>query len=322
MRVLFGIHIIFCSSLGMAQFAPAVGQSGTTAIHKDSIVFVNWARSVEQFQPGPQDISVGTPLASFGQSSNALNMAEGNSIDVVSLGDGGSITLGFDYAITNEAGPDFAVFENAFDDTYLELAHVEVSTDGVTFVRIPSESAIQTDTQVGSFGSTSAEQVHNLAGKYRQGYGVPFDLVDISDSTGINIDSINYVRIVDVVGSINSSLGSFDALGTIINDPYPTPFESGGFDLDAIGVIHDVGPYFTSNADKEFRFNIYPNPTKDELQIETQGEHQLALFGLNGQLLWQSASQGSVTISLLDLGLEKGIYILMCGDRQFKVVLT
>ncbi|MFN6048554.1 MAG: T9SS C-terminal target domain-containing protein, partial [Bacteroidota bacterium] len=47
---------------------------------------------------------------------------------VVSLGDGGIATLTFDPPITNGDGFDFAVFENTFLDTFLELAFVEVST--------------------------------------------------------------------------------------------------------------------------------------------------------------------------------------------------
>jgi hypothetical protein len=46
------------------------------------------------------------------------------------------------------------------------------------------------------------------------------------------------VRIVDVVGSL--TLGSVDSLGNVVNDPYPTAFASGGFDLDAVGVLHAV----------------------------------------------------------------------------------
>jgi hypothetical protein len=65
------------------------------------------------------------------------------STDVASLGDGGSITLGFDGAIVDGPGPDFIVFENPFavggnlDDPYAELATVAVSDDGETWTSFP-----------------------------------------------------------------------------------------------------------------------------------------------------------------------------------------
>ena len=42
---------------------------------------------------------------------------------------------------------------------------------------------------------------------------------------------------VDVVGSIDPMYGTRDSLGNLINDPWPTPFATGGFDLDAVAVL-------------------------------------------------------------------------------------
>ena len=56
--------------------------------------------------------------------------------------------------------------------------------------------------------------------------------------TNLDINNITHVKIIDVIGSINQSYASYDSQGNIINDPFPTPYETGGFDLDAIGVIH------------------------------------------------------------------------------------
>ncbi|WP_437330560.1 hypothetical protein [Sorangium sp. So ce381] len=60
----------------------------------------------------------------------------GGSADVVSLGNGGTVTFGFSgNLIVDGPGPDFIVFENAFQSTpttvFAELATVEVSQDGV-----------------------------------------------------------------------------------------------------------------------------------------------------------------------------------------------
>lgn len=63
----------------------------------------------------------------------------------------------------------------------------------------------------------------------------------MQELTGIpqlNINSITHVKIIDVVGSINPTYGTHDKNNNIINDPWPTPFNSSGFDLDAIGVIN------------------------------------------------------------------------------------
>ena len=52
------------------------------------------------------------------------------------------------------------------------------------------------------------------------------------------LDDIVYVRVVDVVGD-GSTL---DSLGSQVWDPYPTPFNEGGFDLDGVGVINVPEP--------------------------------------------------------------------------------
>ncbi|KXK45015.1 MAG: cell surface protein, partial [Bacteroidetes bacterium OLB10] len=99
---------ILFAAVANAQFAPPAGISGTTAIHKDSSVFVSWATGCT-VNRGWQDISnTSAGLATIGDSSNALGMADG--LSVVSLGDGGSATLTFDNPVTNGPGWDFAVF--------------------------------------------------------------------------------------------------------------------------------------------------------------------------------------------------------------------
>lgn len=265
------ILIVLCNWIGLhAQFAPAAGQPGTTAIHKDSAVIVAWATGIQVTRgliniSDPNQSHEGSTFASFGVPENALGLASGTSEDVVSLGDGGVATLTFHRPIKNGNGPDFCIFENAFNDTYLELAFVEVSSDGERFVRFPGISLTQTDTQVGPFGALDPTKIHNLAGKYRQGFGTPFDLQDLADSSGIDLDAITHVRIIDVVGSINLEFSTFDSQGHIVNDLFPTPFFSGGFDLDAVGVIHQ-GTLNTS-AFESPTFSIYPNPNHGTFRI-------------------------------------------------------
>ncbi|MGI6718849.1 MAG: DUF4465 domain-containing protein [Bacteroidales bacterium] len=227
-------------------FPPAAGQEGSTAIHMDSPDIVSWVTGITLYR-GFMDISTQDSLAYFGVPSNALHKAEGNSMEVVSFGDAGYAILTFDRPIVNGEGFDFAVFENSFSDNFLELAFVEVSTDGERFVRFPSVSLTPTDEQVDGFGSLDPTNIHNLAGKYRQGYGTPFDLEDLADSTGIDINNIRFVKIIDVVGCIQPEYASYDSEGNIVNDPWPTPFYSGGFDLDAVCVINGGTPYNNCN---------------------------------------------------------------------------
>ena len=227
MLLAFNIPVV----LSAGPYAGAVGTSTTTAIYKDSEEFVEWASSVVEYDAGDNVSSSWQTL------SNALGEAQGTSYNILCLGDGGSVILTFDEAICDGDGYDFAVFENAFNNTYLELAYVEVSSDGVHWVRFPNVSL--TESAVGAYGSVDCTNIDGLAGKYKQGYGTPFDLSDLEGVDGseyLDFDNIVYVKIVDIVGD-----GTYyDSEGNVIYDPYATSGSSNGFDLDAVGVIHCV----------------------------------------------------------------------------------
>lgn len=306
--------VLFITFSASAQFPPPAGQPGTTAIHKDSSAINAWATGIEVSRgliniSDPAQTHEGSNYASFGVPENALGPASGNSVDVVSLGDGGIATLTFARPIKNGPGPDFCVFENAFSDTYLELAFVEVSSDGFRFVRFPAISLTQTDEQIGGFGSLDATKIHNLAGKYRQGYGTPFDLEDLIDSTNIDLNNITHVRIIDVVGSINPAYGTQDSQGNFINDLFPTPFFSGGFDLDAVGVIHEQHEVGLS-AEDELVVVVYPNPSSGVLFVRTESEiHQIRLVDASGRINEIQAMQLQSGYSF-QIIIEQGLYLL------------
>lgn len=313
---LIGLMLLLAiPNMAWLQFPPAAGQVGTTAIHKDSSIIVNWAESVTAFHRGPIDISAGwITLADFGDISNALGYAEGNSTDVFSLGDSGSITLQFEYPIMNGTGPDFAVFENSFSDDYLEFAFVEVSSDGQRFVRFPAISLIPFSSQTPGFGNSDPEYVHNLAGKYRQGYGTPFDLTDISDSSGIDLDSVLFVRIVDVIGSVDPQFASQDSQGNSINDPWPTAFASCGFDLDGIAVINENNIY-ASTTEYHKEVAIYPNPSKGNLVVKTDGGFtSLRVWNASGHLVFEKREGMNDQVDLSFL--EPGIYFIQIDDSS------
>ena len=155
---------------------------------------------------------------------------------MLSLGNGGEITLLFDQPIRNGAGLDFAVFENAFDDFFLELAFVEVSSNGEDFLRF--DCAYLGSEPIGQYDTHNTELIGGLAGKYRAGFGTPFDLELLSDKDAVqqgdvDLNAITQIKVVDIIGDGSRQ----DSFGNPIYDPTPTVI-SGGFDLDAVGIIH------------------------------------------------------------------------------------
>ena len=232
----------------LAQFSPDGGHPGSTAIHVDSAQWQGWATGAS-FVEGALDIA-DPSLGTVGQVSLAdvLGPEDGR---VVSLGDGGQLTLHFDPPIADGAGPDFAVFENGFpltDSTgFHELAFVEVSSDGSYFERFACTSL--TEGPVMSFGAINPSRVDGFAGKSSSGYGVPFDLADLPPSDSLDLDAVAWVRLIDVIGSPDSAFAKTDSDGAIVYDPYPTPFVTGGFDLDAVGVLHAGIPSSTANPE-------------------------------------------------------------------------
>jgi hypothetical protein len=249
-----------------AQFPGPVGTIGTTAMHKDSSAFVAWAKMCKVTR-GYQDISnTSLGYSNVGDSSFVLSKADGG---IVSLGDGGIAVVTFTSPITNGPGFDFAVFENAFNDSFLELAFVEVSSDGTNYFRFPPTSNLPTSPQYTNDAAMDASKVDNLAGKYRTQYGTPFDLLELTGIPQLNINSVTHVRVIDVVGSINTTYATYDKNNTIINDPWPTPFGSSGFDLDAIGVINETAVGI-KEFEKDVLVNIYPNPSNGILNVELE----------------------------------------------------
>ena len=303
---------------GEGPFCGGVGTAGCNAIAADDNVFVAWATGVVLTR-GPQMITNPTgPLASHGNETNAIGPATlNNSGDAVSLGDGGSALLTFERPIRNGEGPDFVVFENDNIGTFLELAFVEVSSDGEHFVRFPATSLTPTDEQVGSFGSVDPTFINNLAGKFRIGYGVPFDLEELADSANLNIDSIVYVRVIDVIGTIDPQYASYDAFGHIVNDPWPTNFASSGFDLTGVGVIHQK-PVGIENHDVT-RITVYPNPCSDRIYVNLDEIQKVELYNMNGQLL--EMIQPNDTHFMLDMQqYPAGMYLLKVGTGVQKIM--
>ncbi|MBL7215727.1 MAG: T9SS C-terminal target domain-containing protein [Phycisphaerae bacterium] len=260
--VLWTLIVLMIPAVCAGPFAPAAGQSGSTAIPmpedpNDLSVFKAWASGIVLERGLAQINDPGSTIhVTHGVPDDALGFPQGQSIiGVVSLGDGGTAILTFDKPIANGPGDDFAIFENGFvviapNKMFLELAFVEVSSDGENFVRFPAVSLTQTETQIPNLGVIDTTDIHNLAGKYQMRYGTPFDLDDIRHiSSLVDVTAITHVRIVDVVGTLLDDYASYDSEGNKINDPWTTKFSTGGFDLDAIGVIYEKTLSTDANGD-------------------------------------------------------------------------
>ncbi len=145
--------------------------------------------------------------------------AMSGSLDVVSLGNGGAITVGFDenQSIVNGPGVDFIVFENAFEtggEVFAELATVAVSEDGETWQAFPCDAVAP------PYGSCAGHRPVMLDGEEgpidpNTAGGDAFDLADLG------VPSARFVRITDRP----------DIQGL-----------AGVFDLDAVGIVNSSCP--------------------------------------------------------------------------------
>jgi len=245
----------------------------------------------------------------------------GEIFDVVSLGDltasqiaanvpAGRITATFGSGISNGSGADFAIFENSFGtDTsvFAELAFVEVSSDGAHFARFDSAS---TNTAPGALGFVDPRKIHNLAGKhvnaYGQSWGTPFDLAELASDplvagNVVDLSQIRYVRLIDIPGGGDWK----DSQDNAVYDSWPTS-DSGGFDLQAIGVIHLISPVT----------NIAGDATRDG-RVNTLDFNVLAgQFGVSSGATWEQGdfnSDGAVTSTDFDLLVGNYGYIAPAG---------
>ena len=322
MRKLLVILMVMVPVALWAQFAPAAGQPGTTAMHADSSAFVAWATGCVA-EPGPMNITnPGAGLAGQGwPASNVIGAPEGT-MGVTCLGDGGMATVTFASPICNRPGPDFAVFENGFENAqaagmyFLELGFVEVSSDGENFFRFPAISMVQTETQIGGMGCIDPQQIHNFASKYEAMYGTPFELDDIPDNPLLDKNNITHVRVVDVIGNIDPAYCTYDSQGHIVNDPWPTPFASCGMDLDAVGVIHDLAHFPDPSQDVEEKdevtISVYPNPAHDKLFVNGYNVQTIGIYNVIGHNVL-TTNEMEIDVR----GFEPGIYFVRinCGDN-------
>jgi hypothetical protein len=150
------------------------------------------------------------------------NGTASGSLDVLSLGKGGSIVLGFEpFGIVDGAGADFVVFENAFwpggdaSAVFAEPGEVSVSDDGAAWLTFPCDAAGDGEGHfAGCAGVTPTEQ-------YDPSTVVPLEPAltggDAFDLAEVGLGRARFVKIRD-----RSNAGAAP---------------SAGFDLDAAGIV-------------------------------------------------------------------------------------
>ena len=202
----------------------AASMDGGAARLDASLAALPYATEVVRFSPGDgagfgqnklPDVVLGPPSG---------HGVDRGSLDVLSLGVGGEIVLGFgDRSIVDESGADFVVFENAFyaggdpSKPFVEPGEVSVSEDGKTWIafacRQQDAGAANLMGCAGVSPTLEFDADTLLPIDPEQTGGDEFDLADVA------IDEARFVRIRDLAET-----------GTA---------PSAGFDLDAIGIIHD-----------------------------------------------------------------------------------
>jgi hypothetical protein len=233
-----------------------------------SFVLVAAASAPAQFATSVVSYNPGTLGA--GESSTTANVLGGpvggglgsGGTDVLSLGEGGSVTLAFDVTIADGPGVDFTVFENGFlfdfggFGNFAEVAFVEVSTDGTSFARLPSSYAgVQNppdfspmplgtlDGLAGALpvvsnvfdGNTPSPFEPVLSG------GDAFDLATLADhplvmNGTVDLAAIHFVRLVDAPSDGSTS----DTAGTPVWDSRNAA-AANSIDVDAVAVIQHTG---------------------------------------------------------------------------------
>jgi len=135
----------------------------------------------------------------------------------------------------------------------------------------PAEGASSDIVSLGANGSITISfttYLSGFAGKYQAGYGVPFDLSDLPQNSQVNPNEIRFVRVVDILGDGSQR----DSLGNRIYDPTPTAI-SGGFDLDGIGVIHQLQESTYAQWVSEQSFSL--NQSGENLDPDQDGASNL-----------------------------------------------
>jgi len=224
------MHFSLRSLAALVASLPLIAPSaGAQSLHATSIVDINKGSGGGIFTQA--NILGGPQGAGF----------DAGSLEVLSLGEAGDVTLGFDVVITDGPGADFTVFENGFavgsSAVFAEIVYVEVSTDGLNFARF-APSYVGSGSAMGSFAGLAgglpvlANVVTNSISPFDPvvSGGEAFDLADLVTVPEVTLGlvdlaAIHFVRLVDV------GAADVDANGMLLGG-------NGGADIDAVTVLN------------------------------------------------------------------------------------
>ena len=163
------------------------------------------------------------------------------SLDVVSLGSGGSIVVSFaPNAIVDGPGPDFIVFENPFwiagdpNQIYAEPGEISVSDDGTTWTTFACSPA----SDPGAKDGTGVAPPYGACAGWHVVYSDPQNGVspldpavaggDAFDLADVGVKHARFVRIVDKTAEVCPDAS--------------TASDKNGFDLDAVAIVNAEMP--------------------------------------------------------------------------------
>jgi hypothetical protein len=112
------------------------------------------------------------------------------------------------------------------------------------------------------------------------------------------------------VGDVDGPHTSFDDSGNAINDPFPTEFHSGGFDLDAVGILNGV---LGIKDETLLQLSVYPNPANGVVTINSDNTGVLVITDLNGKILKEIQHNKLSQINLDQF--QKGVYLLQLNVK-------
>jgi len=218
---------------------------------------------------------------------------------VCSIGLGGEIKLGFrNYVLTDGEGPDFTIFENAFNNpvtskVFAEPAKISVSKDGINFIEFPFDSL----TMNGCAGISPTNGRSDPFDPEVSG-GNCFDLKDIG------MDSVRFIKITDICQMVLDNPGH----------PFYDPIIS-GFDLDAVVSWHLVEDSHTDIIDNQEKTNFNIDIRRGILFINSTFLHNatLRLFDIQGAQVYKDEFQTNYGAHI---GLPSGTYMLFISSPE------
>ncbi len=298
----------------LIAFNSAFAQSDPFA---DSVaLFIKGTGSwVNQNPPYFPDNVLGPPASNASYSVPAVSPD-----DICSLGLGGEIILAFtNNAIVDGDGPDFTVFENAFQilygpragEIFAEPGKVAVSKDGINFFEFPFDSL----TLNGCAGVTPTNGSADPTNPDSSG-GDSFDLATVG------LDTAYFVKITDITSIILSDT----------SNPY-YDYTANGFDLDAVAAIHSadvisgIKDIESDNIPLEFKIAVFPNPVEKSrsssvsIEIQNKGNTKVTLYNMLGQRLLVRHLTGSISqkqiLKFSAQNLSAGIYFVEAKTEKF-----